>query len=767
MKYQWICGNYNHFDKTITGYVRGQDKKKYAKKITGFIPYGLVHEDEYVVEGDYIVKVEEGHKGLSQDLTEIVNLKKVYTTDPMAVRKKLRKDYKETWESNVKFVRRLLIDTKVKAGFNAPNRYEINYTEMQPSNFTLDPVISVFDIEVNSDDRSPDPKNPAFEITCATVWDNKNKRYLTVMYWPDRQDKYWIDDNWLVIVVPNEIDLLTLLVKYFKRLWPDLITGWYITFDIEYFKARCDELGVKHNFYGMVIFDLIKPYRMIRGGSYGNRLKDVVVEEGFVKAEDLVAAEFRSELWTNPNNHDDFLEYNRNDVKYCIMLIRKYNIVTFFWRLKNFCGTEDINVTAYTQMDDTYLLRLSKIYLPTGGEVTRPKFRGAIVIPTVVGVHSGAAIYDFSTMYANEIIAKQYSPELMHLPLKERLKRKPGIIPKLCMIFLDQRHQYDKLLDLTFDKYGAEHPRTKTAELLRNVSKFLLLSVWGFLAARHCRIHDYKLMEQMVKDCREWLLYVRDCAEKRGYKTLAGDTDSIIVLVPFERRHELEKLLQNDIQKRARVLELERPPVIKIDAYAKKIIFVRAKQKKRGAMKRYAMLVIEKKNKSCNFVDIKGFDTIRGDQSKVTKDIQKKCIESIFNDKLDEFAKEVQQTIKDIQDNKIPLNDIAINMNLRQKLDDYKSNTEYVRGAKYAKNYLGIKIRDYDRIKMIFVKNVIGYPNTNVVCYLDVDKLPKMSINTDKIINKTIKKKIETILEVTDWTWDRVTGKKNLAEAFV
>jgi DNA polymerase elongation subunit (family B) len=316
-------------------------------------------------------------------------------------------------------------------------------------------------------------------------------------------------------------------------------------------------------------------------------------------------------------------------------------------------------------------------------------------------------------------------------------------------------------------KHGAGAVETKVAELQRDVTKFLLNAVFGHISYIGCRIYDPSVMGEMVALARECLTYLRECIIENGYEVIGGDTDGLPVKIPRNEIPALLKKLNNDLLIYAAKRGLGEPFEIKLDWYADKFVFVRKRDKKKGAKKRYCMHLIEKDGKPCDIIVTKGFEVVRGDQSNITRKIQKEAFLSLFNGKLDDFAKNVQETIKKIKNNTMPFDDIAIRMNIGKDPDKYDTNTEYSRGALYGNNNFKFKISQGDRIKMLFVKNIKGYPKTDVICYMDYNKLPKdITIDSDKIIERTIRSKIETILETADWTWDKILGRISVKELF-
>jgi len=70
---------------------------------------------------------------------------------------------------------------------------------------------------------------------------------------------------------------------------------------------------------------------------------------------------------------------------------------------------------------------------------------------------------------------------------------------------------------------------------------------------------------------------------------------------------------------------------------------------------------------------------------------------------------------------------------------------------------------------MVYVHEVKGarYPSTDVICFLDEHMLPtEVIVNTRKMIDRTIKGKVEDLLAIAGIGWERAMGAKDLRKVF-
>lgn len=399
-----------------------------------------------------------------------------------------------------------------------------------------------------------------------------------------------------------------------------------------------------------------------------------------------------------------------------------------------------------------------EIEIRKGGEVFTPK----------PGIYHDVVILDFAMFYPAILILLNISKELMHLSLEERMKRKPGIIPNLCLKLIEQRFRLEEVLDQILVEYGPDAREFKITKNKRDVKKFRLNAVFGYGLYSKSRFYDEIGMSLMLEMARRLLKFIVDKAKEYGFEFIYGDTDSGVFKCPLDKVFELEKIIQDAINEACQQIGV-RDDLIKIKAerYASLAVFVRKKGGKEGAKKKYIMRIIREFShgitKVCDYPYIKGIALIRGDQSIITKDLQRSFIEAIFAGKVEEEIELIKNITKQLRGDFYNYDDIAINMNLSRNLENYKQNTEYVQGCRYANKHLGKNFRKGDRIKMLFIENIPNMPRTKIICFQDIEELPKnLTINVPKTIERLVYNKIEMLLEATGYSLGDLKNVKSL-----
>jgi len=149
----------------------------------------------------------------------------------------------------------------------------------------------------------------------------------------------------------------------------------------------------------------------------------------------------------------------------------------------------------------------------------------------------------------------------------------------------------------------------------------------------------------------------------------------------------------------------------------------------------------------CDYIDAKGFENIRTDQSIFTRELLNELFEMIFHGATKEEIREfISNKLRDFT--KAPLAEIGISKGISKPFDKYKANTPHIRGAIYSNTYLGTNFQYGDKVQFLWVKGIEGLPPTNVICFDENTDLSKYNIIVDyeKMKQTTVIGKVEPIL---------------------
>jgi len=783
--YQFIRADYNN-DKSITVYAT-DGEKNYKIKVVGFQPYFYVPENDPVPDDNDIEEVEEGF--IHEDG---FNVKKIICSSPNVVhskQKSLRDKFTQHFEGDVPFIRRLLINTGITSGFKIKSsRIDVvSYTDLVPEPCTITPKICYVDFEENVTTRFVNPLKPSNEVTAWTAFCTPFNHYYTCLLNPSLPEdliiEHWSSDH-TVMHCKEEKKLFQLFDSFLKKHQPQALAYWHGEIaDYIYPEARAKKLGVTIDFAPYDKIDMCKGYE-IRFNRLYYRLKDVAIDEGIFEPSVLVAEEFHKDFWQEyvrdfvPNSNNNktlkFPRYSKMDVEILVILdllgwehydeIKEKvvqesprEICFDILNLKAFAGLEDAQATFYNSVSiDTFTLR--KAYkkhkvLNSSASGKGESYHGAEPFCPPEGVYPNIKTLDMSRYYPN-IITGYNVDELM------------------CEVVIELntlRDEYEaKIEQLKNEGYDINSPQIKSMEKRRDTVKFLLNSTYGYLGSPRSRKYKRPKAEKITSKARLGLDVIKTAMQRRNVPVIYGHTDSIFIQCKDEETEELLMYLNNVVLanhcKEERIPQLLR---LKLEKICSKGLFVDAKGEKGvGAKARYALLVKWEKGKECDYVDIVGFDYIRGNTSPVARKVQMNTITAILRGNEQTIPLFLRKITKEIKEGKFTFEKIATPITIRKPLEQYGTSTHHVKAALWAIQNLGLEIIAGDRIKLLPVKRVVNKQPTDTIAFFDEENLKNINFipDYDKIIEKTIYSKVEQFLRLVHINRRDIEGHYNPIE---
>lgn len=739
MRYQLVTGRADGSDVIL--FARREDGRKVRFKVIGFEPYFYIEEGESV-NHPLVKRVEKGGY-LSTDKRALV---KVVTYLPEYV-PEIRAAFKRHYEADIKYVRRFLIDTGIRGGFETSREDVVHYKELKSSDFALPPDVCFIDIEVYSKSRFANPDRAEEKVICTTIY--HQGEYHTLLL-DDSTSVERRAGGWNVYRVKDERSLIGFLNRFLTKRSPDVLAGWNVDFDVTYLERRARRLGLELKLDGVCPFDLLKGYsKLYKKG--GNRLKEVAFREGFT--DEVESDTNYGVLWEE--DREELMRRNLNHVRWIKLLNDKYGLVEFYWNLKNYAGLESMEGTLYAGvLVDTLMLRKYKgrYVLPSKSEVREEELTGALILKPEAGLYEGVAVFDVSRYYPNLLANSGLSPE------------GEGIVPAICRELLAERERFEReLKGLT--------PGTEEYDLLkakRDAVKYLGEAVIGYFGSTSSRLYNPKIFNAVTRTAREGLEFLVRKVGELGYRALYADTDGIMVEVDMEKSEALLKALNEALGDWCRAKGMMDELRLKEDRYFRRVLFT-------GVKKRYAGWVVREGGRPADYIHIVGFEAIRRDSSLLTQRIQRDVFDIILRRGGQGLAEYLRDVIGRLRRGEFKLEEIAIRKTLQKPIDSYgkggKGIPDFVRGCLYANKYLGLNIVGGDMVKMVYVKAVKGYPKTDVLCFLDETRLPEIVLDHDKMVDRTVRMKVEDVTKVLGLSWDSICSsalrrQRNLTEVF-
>ena len=498
----------------------------------------------------------------------------------------IRKIFPKTYEADVEFPRRFLID---------------NFTELPKAEYRKLHI----DIETTTELGFPDATNPQEKITVVTLYDNMSDKLVTFALLPDEKT-YQIDEDLIlndkngnlikkytgrILFFHNEIDMLESLLRAWSVLEVDLVLGYNVYFDILYLFARSQFLGIKLDdifgyvrfdateskvtygqprrqprirVKGSIVFDLLGPYKRIRSEEIPSySLEYVATAELNMQQAKRRISNF-SKAWKE--DFVNFVIYNRQDTALSNSVEEKVQIVDFFEDIRSLSLLPRIDMcTIWSKVIDNILLTQfkenvypTKIFVEGAYKKIREdenEDSGGYVMEPEPGFYEDVPVFDFFSMYPNIDITFNLSPECLvepgtgdinivvpidgvQTPVSITLS-KVGVLPKLIKYMLELRAHYTKMRDTT-----TGYEKEKWAQK-RYAIKTTINAVYGVTLYESFRLHEKRIGRAITFLGRSLNKFVHEKFKQKwtNYPILYADTDSTFTRAPKE----MMKTIQNTI----------------------------------------------------------------------------------------------------------------------------------------------------------------------------------------------------------------------------
>jgi DNA polymerase II len=681
-------------------------------------------------------------------------------SDVPALRDRLHASAIDTYEADVRFAARYLIERGIKGSCEiigtpvAGNgvAWVFDNPTLLPCDAHVAPNVLAFDIET----------------------DSKGERLLAISLFSPRVDEVLIVDS-SARAMPeratqciNELAALDAFCERIRELDPDVITGWNIVdFDLsvlEKIAARVQhplklgrDIGAirirKAEGYfgsgqatipGRLVLDGIDLLRgaFVRMDEYSlDAVAREVLSEGKAVSGDV---HDRIEEIVHNYRHDlpAFALYARTDARLAYQILEKLDLVQLAFARSKLAGmTPDRVAASIASFDFLYLTELEKknIVAPSvrsSDSRVHVAQQGGHVLEPIAGLHRNVWVFDFKSLYPSLIRTFNIDPlsyvgdaSAVDDPILTpggAFRRDTAILPRMLDELFPQRESAKKRGD----------------NVAANAIKILMNSFYGVLGTPACRFYNPSLANSITGSGKEILLWSKRWFETAGFRVLYGDTDSLFVAAngddPDSAR-ELGKTLARDlnldiaryIEERWRVASrLE----LKFEKLYRRLFLPHARHSTRGASKRYAGLLHD-----TDAVEFVGMEVVRRDWTALAKEVQRELYQRLFTDQaVDRYLSEIVTRVR--QGELDPL--LTYRKNLRKDADDYTATTPpHVAAARKSTLPLGRSIS--------YVMTLAGAePLDNI----------RHSLDREHYIEKQIRPVAEPVLATLGLDFERVIG---------
>ena len=470
---------------------------------------------------------------------------------------------------------------------------------------------------------------------------------------------------------------------------------------------------------GRNVFDYYGAYKKYKHKTLPSyKLEDISYDEC-----DIPRSDYPMEKM-NTQYSSDITDYNLIDVYRMQALEFKLAIIPFYDNLRQTVGCTFKETFEASKYVDIMLLRYTKgkFVLPRkkGGE-PRLDYIGAVVLPPEKGLHENVIMLDFTKHYPIILISYNISPETLRLTepdephytlsigLKHKdefgdpyttwqdvyyLKEPVGLLPSVARDLIALRDEVrDKMV-----KYQRDSEEYKLLWFRQDALKVVLDAMYGVFAYPNFRLFIPQLSASMTGQGQKLILRTIDFVEKKGYKALYGDTDSVYFAVgdsPIEKGEKLRDDVNEFWQHEKDTYGLYAAPNVKLEYVFESLLLARKK--------RYSAMVIYDNGDKARSLKIVGFAARRSDSALISQALQQTIFKQIHAEKAP--TSNIVQTIKDVAAEvpTKPLQDICIPLPLKTSIDQMK-NRARVKSIIYANKYLDQHIGTGTHSLEIYIK---------------------------------------------------------------
>lgn len=775
-------------------FVRGEDKKRWKYTFQG-LPYFYIREADLPMlnllsnnlQSKYTLDPDNsGYIGYDGE-----TIRRIYIPTPPdcpPIRDELHDMGVQTYEADVPYVNRWLIDEGIKLGL------EIDNNGLKPlPDYYIKPRYWIIDIEalVETEEKI-DVKGPE-AIICIGIYDSYDKKYW-ILYWG--VGNIIKEKNATYIPCATERLLLDTFYDMLEDQGPDILMGFNLGgYDIPKIIHRSRHNGInptrlsplgglstrrnKYKIQGREIVDVYEFSRFLLGTELRFHSLDYVNKKlghgvGKYKLEDGF-----NETWAQ--DPMKLLRYNKRDLDCVLEIELEQDLIAYLDEIRKTVGVTYQDILYKTSLYDIYFQRrlleqsqktkTPRRILWTKRKAPVAKYPGAYVKKPIPGVYHNVLVVDFSSLYPNIFITLNigYSSydengdivifdDLATPPRYYKFNSKgESLVVDLLKVLLDKRKETKKKLREAKNQQEIEVYTNQDAAF-----KVIVNSAYGVMGKPGFRLYRPEVGAAITAAARIIIRYTMDMAEHMGYNVFYGDTDSIFIELGKDFKgdpvaigkkiakdigqsllQELPNIFGTYVDGRVRPapidgsnIELDTETVFESMAI--------------WAKKNYLGKILWRKGIYRTEYDWKGRGDVRTDFSTFLRDLQIKLGKSLVDGETEEQRKEYLDDIKArLVGRQVTLQEIGAPRQLKKALADYIADQPHVRGAKYSNEYLGTRYTRGNKPMWAYVIPPEGYPPTDVIAFTEDTVIPNgFEPDLEKTLRRLIQPTIDDFLKL-------------------
>ena len=454
---------------------------------------------------------------------------------------------------------------------------------------------------------------------------------------------------------------------------------------------------------------------------------------------------------------DDYVDYCMQDTVLLKRIDEDTHVLEFFLSLQRLCGVMFESCHNVTRFARGLLSRRTHWKVPSRHLGEKEDFQGAHIPPPIPGRYEGVAVVDYKGLYPSLIISHNLSWETKAESEGEGVHRLPdnslwdqskkGLLPQIVEEMFELRDHYKALMK----EAETDHER-QGWNVMQLAVKRVMASFYGMVTDPYWGWNDYAIGRAITACGREAIMFLMDESEKQGYNPVYGHTDSAFVQVPFDEATALAEHLTKEVQAQLNASAL----VVELEAYMPYWLVA-------GKNLYYGLCSWppedEGKTKSARFGKISTLAPISRDLERDTLDMI--CTGANERDVIDS----VRKLSMKIKKGNVDIQDITGTTRIQKPLKEYDK-TCGVPGVKAARYYNVHMLNgdapfgQGDSVPWVYVAGTPEHlPSTDIVAYRDVEQLKGFELDWEKMVDRLVSRKIKPIFKALDWDLQRASGE--------
>ncbi len=648
----------------------------------------------------------------------------------------------------------------------------------------VDPVAVDIEIETEYPTKVPDARAARNRVICVSFYSSSVKKVLLL-----RRKGVDVGNEQVDAEIEYYDDERSLVERAFELLcsFPIVLTFNGDDFDLRYLRHRAENLGIPPTqipiklgrssaqlAYGIHL-DLYKFFfnKSIQTYAFGNKYKDVTLDElgsCLVGLSKVVLEKPISEL-----SYTELAKYCLRDaeITYKLATFDEKLVLKLIFVISRVCKLppEDVcrySISKWIKSALYYEHRRRNYLIPSKDYIARTKggtaevapvtkgkkYKGAIVISPVKGIHFNVVVLDFASLYPSIMKRWNLSYETLLCPHKECMEnvvhaegvsrwvctKKRGITSLFIGSLRDLRVRYYKPMSKRKDLPSAQRA---WYQAIQSSLKVILNASYGVFGAEHFALYCLPLAEFITALGRKSIKETIKKAQEMGMKVIYGDTDSLFLANPSEEK--MKALME--WSKKELGIELDVDKVY-----------------------RYAVFSERKKNYFGVFpdgsVDVKGLVGRKSNTPKFLQVAFQQVLRILSQvksaEEFEEAKRKIFEIIRDyyvrLKRKQLSLEELAFTVVLGKDIHAYKVEPQHVKAAKMLESHLGRPLGVGDTIRYVKVRTKDGVKPVELVKSLD-------EIDDEKYVEH-MRTMFSQILEPLGIDFDEILGTVSLRSFF-